>query len=186
MVFSFSKTLFPSQYYCGFPILQCCTELLCVLQHFFSSTFTLIMHRLLIKMFIDLTVISAWFFYELLYPESPSHSTKTYDKNFQTWILPLLGRGRGCSCSSPVCPSLKPWEICSWKSSTRLVLEFSKYLVILLDDKHLYRIIGTMEFGVQDRPEAIGSISFIFAFDSNGRSTDIFCCSVNKLLVVLF
>lgn len=76
------------------------------------------------------------FFYELLYPEASSHSTKTYDKKFQAWTFPLLGRGWGYSHSSPVSPSPKPWEICSWKSSTRLVLEFSKYLMILLDDKH--------------------------------------------------
>lgn len=111
---------------------------------------------------------------------------KPMTKEIQTWMFPLLGRVWGCSHSSPESPSLKPWEICSSKSSTRLELEFSKYLVILVGNTHY--IQGNLYHGMEGLgwPEPTDSMFFIFTFDSNGTTADIFFCRVNKFYQCCF
>lgn len=111
---------------------------------------------------------------------------KLMTKEIQTWMFPFFRRVWGCSHSSPKSPSLKPWEICLSKSSKRLALQFSKYVVILVGNKHY--IQGNLEMGcrVWDRPEPKGSMFFIFTFDSNGTTADIFFCRVNKFCQCCF
>lgn len=50
----------------------------------------------------------------------------------------------------------------------------------------IYRVICTMGCRVWDRPEVTGSMLFIFTFDSNNTSADIFGCRVNKFYQCCF
>lgn len=180
--------------YHGIHILKCCTVLFFVLKHLFISSFTLMMHWLQLKMLIDISIIRA-FFYKL----SSNHLPTAPKSMIKIARFDVRGRGWGCSHSSAASPILKPWQIFSWKSNTSLPLEFSKYLVIFsrwLEQSQYdiyiyiwyiwYRIICTTGLCVQDRPEAVGYISFILTLDSSGVSGDISHCSMNKFLLVLF
>lgn len=148
-------------------------------------SFTLIMYRLLPKMFTDLNLTLACFCMNSCFqshlPTAPKPVTKKSRLGgFLSWerfaaaVVHLL----------QVTPSSPEKSVCE-NPAQGWYYTFPSILWSYLTTNTIYRIIRTMGFGIQDRPEVVGYISFIFTLDSNGRSADIFCCSVNKLLRVL-
>lgn len=143
------------------------------------------MYRLLPKMFTDLNLTPAYFCMSSCIQSHLPTAPKPMTKNSRLGCF-LSWEGVGAAVVhllqvTPSCPekSVRGNPAQSWYYT------FPSILWSYLTTSTIYRIIRTVGFGVQDRPEVVGSISFTFTFDSNGRSADIFCCSVNKLLTVL-
>lgn len=65
--------MFPSQQYHGIRILKYCTVLAFVLKHLFISSFTLMKHRLQLKMLINLNIIRAFSYKPSSRVISPQH-----------------------------------------------------------------------------------------------------------------
>lgn len=144
------------------------------------------MYRLLPETFIDLNAIPACFFMNSCIQSHLPTVPKPMTKNSRLGCF-LSWEGVGTAVVHLLwVPPSSPGKSAHENPTQSWYWNFPRTSWSYLMISTIYRIICTMGGGVWDRPEVIGSISFIFTFDSNGGSADIFCCSMNKLLLVLF